>query len=220
MSNLASMTSQAIEELESSPEIVNLRIVLEEHFDVWTQRLFPLLLARKIGCYRYVTEMLHKDGHTKATEELVATYMRRIREKRKLDSIVRSKHDFKVPRGVTPTVTPTSMAREIQSASMTRLVPSARAVDPIVQAVSPPPVAVPGVEPVEVTDWHAQSRRLSSEGRDAPWNAEDEWMWGFIEKKAKNRNLNIFKNAPDVEEMLDVHQIDCYALLVKKNRRK
>lgn len=214
MSNLASMTSQAIEELESSPEIANLRIVLEEHFDVWTQRLFPLLLARKIGCYRYVTAMLHMDGHTKATEELVATYMRRIREKRKLDSIVRSKHDLKGPRGVTPTVTLTRPAREFRADPGVRVQATDR---PVAQAVSSHPVAVPSVKPVEVTDWRSELIRLEREKSSDPWTGADQWMWNYFEAVARSMGRTLPRDFMSVEKSVgDPIKIDCLDKLLAK----
>ncbi|WP_162588391.1 hypothetical protein [Variovorax sp. RA8] len=201
MDNLTLMTDEAIAELERDPEVLNLRIVIEGQFDAWTQRLFPLLQLKNIPCYRFVTALLHKDGHTAATETLVGLYMRRIREKRNLDSVVRSKHSLKGSRGVTPTVTLTRPARELRADPVVRVQATDR---PVAQAVSVPPVeAVPGVVPVEVTDWHAELRRLDTEGRSAVWTGADEWMWAYFKGCAKSMDKVLPKNIIDVENLLD-----------------
>ena len=218
MDKLTSMTDDAIAELERDPRVLSLRYAIEAQFDKWTQVLFPLLKLKKMSCYVYVADMLVKTGHEAATKELVGVYMRRIAKHRNVKSVVREK-PVQAPQVVTPTVTLTSMAKEIQTARVARMESPTPSLAPAL-VVSSPPMAVPGVEPVEVIDWHAQGRRLGSEPRGTPWTGEDEFMWNFILMKAKIRNLNIFKNCPSVEEMLDIFQIDCYSLLTKKIRNK
>lgn len=219
MDKLTSMTDEAIAELERDPRVLSLRYAIEAQFDKWTQVLFPLLKLKKMSCYVYVADMLVKTGHEAATKELVGVYMRRIAKHRNVASVVRDK-PVQAPIVVTPAVTLTPMAREIQTARVARMESPTPSLAPLAHVVPSPPVAVPGVEPVEVTDWHAQGRRLGSEPRGTAWTGEDEFMWNFILMKAKIRNLNIFKNAPSVEEMLDIFQIDCYSLLTKKIRNK
>ncbi|MGJ7553387.1 hypothetical protein ACSFBI_05295 [Variovorax sp. RB3P1] len=212
MDDVSTLTARMIQEHESDPEVVNMMYLVDQHFEIWTTQLFPHLQRKRIPCYKTVVDILHKAGHTVATESLVRSYFSVIRARRGIPA-----KPYKAPLGVTPTVTPTRPAREFRADPGVRVQATDR---PVALAVSSHPVAVPGVEPLEVTDWHAQSRRLESEPRGSAWTAEDEWMWAFIEKKAKIRNLNIFKNAPDVEEMLDIFQIDCYSLLTRKKRNK
>lgn len=212
VNDISSITARIIKERSASPKFKNMMNLIDKHFDVWTKELFPILQSEDIPCYPEIVKIMDEAGYKVSAPQL-RSYFSAIRKRRGI--LAKS---YKGQQTVTPSVTLTPMAREIQSAPVSRFVPSARAVAPVAQAV--PVLAVPGEEAVEVSDWHAQSRRLSSEGRNALWTSEDEWMWEFIETKAKNRNLNIFKNAPDVEEMLDVHQIDCYASLMSKKRRK
>lgn len=213
MDNLTSMTDEAIAELEKDPRVLNLRLAIEPQFDKWTKVLFPLLKLHKIGCYAYVTELLKKDGHEKASEDLVGVYMRRIAKHRNVASVVRAK-PVQAPIGVTPTITLTRPAREVRADPGISGVATGRSV---AQAVSLP--AVPGVVPVEVTDWHAEYKRLDSESREALWSGADQWMWDFISSKATLRGLHMFQNAPDVEDMLTMTQKSCYTHLLNKYPR-
>lgn len=208
--NLTEMTDAAIAELEQDPRVLSLRIAIEGQFDRWTQVLFPLLKLKEMGCYVYVTNMLQKAGHEKANKDLVGVYMRRIAKHRNVASVVRAK-PVQAPVGVTPSVTLTRPAREVRADPVVRGLATDR---PVAQAVS-----VPGVVPVEVTDWHAEYKRLDSESREASWTGADQWMWDFISSKATLRGLHMFQNAPDVEDMLTMTQKSCYTHLLNKYPR-
>lgn len=164
---------------------------------------FPVLQDQKLPCYKTVVGILHEAGHTVATESLVRSYFSVIRSRRGIPA-----KTHKAPLGVTPSVTLTRPARELRADPGVRVQATDR---PVAQAVSVPSVeAVPGVVPVEVTDWHAESRRLESEPVGAPWTGADEWMWRFFLAKAAPRRLNLFTNAPDVEELLTISQRLCF----------
>ena len=194
MQSVSDFTSQAIAELESDPVVLNLRIIIEEQYDTWTTTLFPLLQAKKIKCYKYVTELLHKAGHTNATEELVTNHVRRIREKRK--AAVRS-------------------APVTRKAVEARSAPS-HAVAPVPVPIAP--VAVPaalGVAPIPVTDWLAELLRLEA-APNAEWNGQDQWMWDEMEKVAKMYGKNLARDFVSVERNLDGIQVHCLRVLLNK----
>lgn len=206
MQNLTERTLQSISLLEADPEIRNMLKLVDQHFELWTERLFPLLQSKRIACYPYVVKLLHESGHTVATVELVRKYISVIRARRGIPA-----KPFKAPVGVTPTVTFTRPAREVRADPGVRVQAA-----PVAQAVVE---AVPGVVPVEVTDWHAEYKRLDSEERSSPWSGADQWMWDWLTEKARVRGLHLFRNAPDVEEMLTMTQKSCYTHLLTKYSR-
>lgn len=213
--DVTTLTAQMIEEHSSDPDVVNMMYLVDKHFDIWTTQLFPHLQRKKISCYKTVVDILHKAGHTVATESLVRSYFSIIRARRGIPA-----KPYKAPIGVTPTVTLTPMAREIQTARVARMESPTPSLAPVALAASSPPVAVPGVEPVEVTDWYAQVRKLDGEPRGTAWTGEDEWMWRFFLSKAAPRRLNLFTNAPDVEELLTISQNLCFTPLQAKFRAR
>jgi hypothetical protein len=180
----------------TSPQIRNMMRLIDKHFDLWTLELFPVLQDQKLPCYKTVVGILHEAGHTVATESLVRSYFSVIRSRRGIPA-----KPYKAPVGVTPTVTLTRPAREVRADPGVRIPATDR---PVAQAVSVPPVeGVPGVVPVEVTDWHGELRRLDTEGRSAVWTGADEWMWAYFKGCAKSMDKVLPKNIIDVENLLD-----------------
>ena len=112
-------------------------------------------------------------------------------------------------------VTLTAPVRAKAPARSVTLTPAA----PVPRAVAPALDQVPAVTPVEVTDWHAEYRRLDAEDKQAPWTGSDQWMWDFIAAKAKSRGLHMFRNTPDVEELLTHMQVNCYTRIQNKHSR-
>ena len=214
MDELTRLTSHAITDISSDPEIVNLRMVVESQFDSWTNHLFPLLQRKRIGCYKFAVGLLHKAGYAVASENLLRAYFSDIRAKRGLRP---SKSQ-----GVTFTVTPpapasASTSHKVQPATRTALAPI-----PSDQVVVIPPVeAVPGLAPIEVTDWVEQMQRLNIETASSPWTAQDQWMWEFFE----NISVNILgrplrQNIIPVERFVnDPVKKNCLASLLAKKRR-
>ena len=200
MSNLSKMTSEAIAKLESDPAILNLRIVIESQYEVWTSKLFPLLQAKKIPCYEFVADLLVKDGHPEATKEMVSNYFCRIREKRKAAAV--------------------SSAPVVRSPARRSPV-KARSAPSHVVAPAPAPKApvavpaVPGVVPVPVTDWLAELLRLEADP-GAEWCGRDQWMWDFIEKVAKSYGKNLARDFVSVEANLDPVKVQCLTKLMGK----
>lgn len=213
MDNLTSMTDEAIAELEKDPRVLNLRLAIEPQFDKWTKVLFPLLKLHSIGCYAYVTELLKKDGHEKASEHLVGVYMRRIAKHRNVASVVRAK-PVQAPIGVTPSVTLTRPARDFRADPGVRVQATDR---PVALAVSSHPVAVPGVKSVEVTDWRSELIRLEREKSSDPWTGADEWMWNYFEAVARSMGRTLPKDFISVEKSVgDPIKIDCLDKLLAK----
>lgn len=205
MDDINNITARLISK-HTSPQIRNMMRLIDKHFDMWTLELFPVLQDQKLPCYRTVVDILHEAGHTVATESLVRSYFSVIRSRRGIPA-----KPYKAPVGVTPSVTLTRPAREVRADPVVSVLATDR---PVAQAVS-----VPGVVPVEVTDWHAEYKRLDSESREAPWTGADQWMWDFISSKATLRGLHMFQNAPDVEDMLTMTQKSCYTHLLNKYPR-
>ena len=212
MDDINTITARLISK-HTSPQIRNMMRLIDKHFDLWTLELFPVLQDQKLPCYKTVVGILHEAGHTVATESLVRSYFSVIRRRRGIPA-----KPVQAPVGVTPSVTLTRPARDVRADPVVRMLATDR---PVAQAVSVPSVeAVPGVAPVEVTDWHAESRRLESEPVGAPWTGADEWMWRFFLAKAAPRRLNLFTNAPDVEELLTISQRLCFTPLQTKFRSR
>lgn len=196
MDKVSDFTAQAIAELEANPEVLNLRMVIEEQYDSWTGKLFPLLQSKKIPCYQFVTNLLHKAGHSVATESLVCTYMRRIREKRK-------------PVGSSAPAVQKPLHKPVATTATVR------------QPVTPTPVQKPvlvvsGVEPIEVTNWITELTRLEKE-KNALWNGKDQWMWNHFEGIAKRMGGSFPKDFMSVEKsMNDPIKTECMDLLLAK----
>ena len=209
MQNLTERTLQSIAGLEADPEIKNMLSLVDQHFDLWTERLFPLLQSKRIACYPYVVKLLHESGHQVATVELVRKYISVIRARRGIPA-----KPYKAPVGVTPRVTFTRPARELRADPGVRVQATDR---PVAQAVSSPPMAVPGVEPVEVTDWRAEIIRLESEKASAPWTGADQWMWNYFEAVARSMGRSLPKDFMSVEKSVgDPIKIDCLDKLLAK----
>ena len=211
---LSRLTSDAISDISADPEILNLRMLIESQFDAWTTELFPLLQGKKIGCYKFVVDLMHRAGHTVATEELV----------RKNISVIRAKRGLPTNRtaGVTLTVTPPAPAGASTSQMVQPANRPAMAPFPLNQVVVTSPLeAVPGVSPVEVTEWVEQMQRLNNETASSPWTAHDQWMWEFFE----NISVNILgrplrQNLIPVERYVnDPVKKNCLASLLAKRRR-
>lgn len=199
MSNISDITSQAIAKLESDPAILNLRIVIESQFDVWTTTLFPLLQAKKIPCYSFVANLLVQDGHTEATAEIVSNYFCRIREKRK--AAISSAPAVRSPARRSPVVARSAPSHVVAPAP----VPKAPVAVP----------AVPGVVPVPITDWLAELLRLEADP-GAEWSGRDQWMWDEMEKVAKSYGKNLARDFVSVERNLDGIQVHCLKVLLNK----
>lgn len=204
MQNLTERTLQSIVGLESDPEIKNMLRLVDEHFDLWTERLFPLLKGKKIACYPYVVRLLHESGHEVATVELVRKYISVIRARRGIPA-----KPYKAPLSVTPTVTPTQPKRVAHAVPTQAVAPSV--------AVAPPQIAVPGVTPVEVTDWRAEIIRLESENSSSPWTGADQWMWNYFEAIARSMGKTLPKDFMSVEKsVVNPIMIDCLDKLLAK----
>lgn len=209
MVDVSTLTARMIQEHESDPEVVNMMYLVDQHFDIWTTQLFPHLQRKRIPCYKTVVDILHKAGHTVATESLVRSYFSVIRARRGIPA----KH-YKAPPGVTPTVTPTRPAREFRADPGVRVQATDR---PVALAVSSPPVAVPGVEPVEVTDWRSELIRLEREKSSDPWTGADEWMWNYFEAVARSMGRTLPRDFMSVEKSVgDPIKIDCLDKLLAK----
>jgi hypothetical protein len=212
VNDISSITARIIKEHSASPKFRNMMNLIDKHFDIWTKELFPILQSEDVPCYPEIVKIMAEAGY-KVTAPQLRSYFSVIRERRGIPA-----KPYKGLQGVTPSVTLTSMAREIQSAPVSRLVPFTRAVAPVDQAVPIAPVlAVPGVEPVEVTNWRDEIIRLESEKSSAPWTGADQWMWNFFEAVARSMGRTLPKDFMSVEKAVgDPIKIDCLDKLLAK----
>jgi len=87
MTILQNLTEAAIEKETSELAALgggqgNLINVFRDNFDLWNDRLFPILRSRKKGCYEYVAELLNKAGYGEVSSTHVGAYMSRVRKER------------------------------------------------------------------------------------------------------------------------------------------
>lgn len=186
--------------------------LIDQHYAVWTQDLFPLLQQAKVPCYKTVVDILSEAG-VNVNEELVRKYFSVIRKRRGIPA-----KSYWTHRGVTPTVTLTPQAA---TSTRPKPVPSpvTAAPAPVVQA-SPPVVSAPAIEPVEVADWRAELRRLEQQDSPTSWCGQDQWMWDYFTGQANKIGATLPKDFILVERFIkDPIQIDCMNLLMTMRRR-
>lgn len=140
--------------------------------------------------------VVSKDGEL--SDDSIATYMCRVRAENKLKSLSKPEVQEVIDKSLATTAT----VRQT-------LTPT---------PVQKPVVVVPGVEPIEVTDWIEELNRLEKE-KNASWNGQDEWMWNAMEKVAKSRFYDLRKDFFQVEKSLDVIQVHCLKFLLPKRRK-
>lgn len=110
MSALDELLNAALEKAESEaaecqPEDL-LIDVFRKHYENWTQRLFPAWKSQKRGStYELLAELLRQGGHPNITSNMVAVYMKRVRDERSKKGVSQKKEILKsTSQGVTPTV--------------------------------------------------------------------------------------------------------------------
>lgn len=208
MSKLDDLTALALDQ-HKDDLVLNLRRAVESQFDSWNNVLMPKLKDRDIACYPFFSRLMKEAGYENATADLIRSYFSKIRARRGIPA-----KPVRAPKGVTPTVTPTRPAREFRADPVVRVQATDR---PVALAVSSPPVAVPGVEPVEVTDWRSELIRLERETASSPWTGADQWMWNYFEAVARSMGRTLPKDFMSVEKSVgDPIKIDCLDKLLAK----
>ena len=86
--SLTELTSQAIEKetealslMDEVPSVTLMQAV-RDNIDVWEANLFPLLKARKIPCYVYLTNLLEKSGYKSVKPENLCVVVNKVRKER------------------------------------------------------------------------------------------------------------------------------------------
>jgi hypothetical protein len=76
------LTNEIIENELVEGQACNVLMVCEEHYDLWTTKLFPVLRAQRKSCYDPLVEMFHAQGYTNVTAGMLQSYFSQIRKKR------------------------------------------------------------------------------------------------------------------------------------------
>ncbi|WGS54469.1 hypothetical protein LFL96_25995 [Paraburkholderia sp. D15] len=202
---LHELTDLAIAELEDEVGVQNLRMAIRENFDDWTMRLFPLLQARKKGCYPYVADLLKRAGYENATENLVRTYFWQIREARRS---AKANQTPSLPPQTAPVASPAPMpSSPMREAEKVFVAP--QPVSSFKNASSP--AVVPRVlsgEPIEPDwNWHEQSQRLELEGegdyKGIGWTELDERMYRYFLQLAEDNGIpDLYSHVPAMNKQL------------------
>ena len=86
--SLTELTSQAIEKeteaLSLMDEVPTATLIqaVRENIEAWDTHLFPLLRARKIPCYAYLTDLLEKSGYKSVKAENLCVVVNKVRKER------------------------------------------------------------------------------------------------------------------------------------------
>jgi hypothetical protein len=184
--DIAKWTEELIESELESGELANILRICDENFELWTQKLFPVLQAQGKPCYRAVVQLLHRAGCMNANEKMLGTYFSYLRKKRGLTkqtarapslTQTRSVDVVPTPVGVSPVAAPVGEAQ-----------PSSYQVQPSRPVpVQADEVAYPHVyakasltPPVDYEDMREELERWKSEaslGWVADWTGVDEFVW-------------------------------------------
>ena len=87
--SLTELTSQAIEKETEALSLMDevptatLMQAVRENLEAWETHLFPLLKARKIPCYSYLTELLDKSGYKSVKPENLCVVVNKVRKEPK-----------------------------------------------------------------------------------------------------------------------------------------
>lgn len=101
----AELEKAEAEAAECEPEDL-LIDVFRKHYENWTERLFPAWKSKKRGSnYELLAEILRQGGHPNMTSNMVAVYIKRVRDERYKSGATQQKKILKATsQGVTPTV--------------------------------------------------------------------------------------------------------------------
>ena len=82
--DVAQWTNELIDSEIESGELSNILRICDDNFELWTQKLFPILQAQGKPCYKAVVMLLHRAGCTNANEKMLGSYFTYLRKKRGL----------------------------------------------------------------------------------------------------------------------------------------
>jgi len=201
-------------------ESKNILQICEENFDLWTNELFPVLQRQRKSCYRAVVSLLHKGGCLNANEDMVRSYMSKIRKKRALSGQITSvAPSLTQPRSVD--VVPTPVAVTYQAAPSVQAPPHQVARPAVKQALGDDQVAYPQVYAkqsltvaVDYEDFNADLISLQEQGRSGwlEWSGTDEWHWlEFLSK------IETFNKSYDPKWTVDGNQTEFWKFLESKD---
>jgi hypothetical protein len=194
--DLIRWTNEIIEEDMQSGELKNILKICEDNFDLWTNKLFPVLQAQKKPCYPVVVKLLHRCGCMNANEDMLRSYFAYIRKRRgeKVGRVSQS-NPVAVPVVSSPVVMVEAVAPEVKEVHVEAHLSSPATVKLNDQATYPhvyAPTAT--VAPEDYKDIREVLARLGAEksaGWVADWCGEDEYFWqDFLKKIASFVKFN------------------------------
>lgn len=188
--DITKWTEELIESELESGELANILRICDENFELWTQKLFPVLQAQGKPCYKAVVQLLHRAGCTNANEKMLGSYFSYLRKKRGLTKTTARASSLTQARSVD--VVPTPVVGSHQASPIVQA-PSHQVARPVVkQAVSDDQVAYPHVyakcsltPPVDYENFEDDLSSLQEQSRTEwlDWSGTDEWHWvDFLEK--------------------------------------
>lgn len=200
--DIAKWTEELIESELESGELANILCICDENFELWTQKLFPVLQAQGKPCYKAVVQLLHRAGCTNANEKMLGSYFSYLRKKRGLTKTTARSASLAQTRSVE--VVPTSVVVspvaapvvENQAPSHQVARPVAKPVTQVDQSDYPHVYAKASTTlPTDYEDMRDEIERWKAEeqaGWVADWSGVDEFVW--LEFLSKIDEFNLFSN--------------------------
>lgn len=217
--DVALWTEQMIESELESGELSNILRICDDNFELWTQKLFPVLQAQGKPCYKAVVQLLHRAGCMNANEKMLGSYFSYLRKKRGLTKQTGRTSSLTQLRSVD--VVPTPVAVTYQAAPSVQAPPHQVARPAVKQALGDDQVAYPQVYAkqsltvaVDYEDFSADLISLQEQGRSSwlDWSGTDEWHWlEFLSK------IETFNKSYDPKWTVDGNQTEFWKFLESKD---
>lgn len=217
--DVALWTEQMIESELESGELSNILRICDDNFELWTQKLFPVLQAQGKPCYKAVVQLLHRAGCMNANEKMLGSYFSYLRKKRGLTKQTGRTSSLTQPRSVD--VVPTPVAVTYQAAPSVQAPPHQVARPAVKQALGDDQVAYPQVYAkqsltvaVDYEDFNADLISLQEQGRSGwlEWSGTDEWHWlEFLSK------IETFNKSYDPKWTVEGNQTEFWKFLESKD---
>lgn len=188
--DVAQWTLELIDNELESGELSNILKICDDNFELWTQKLFPVLQAQGKPCYKAVVQLLHRAGCKNANEKMLGSYFSYLRKKRGLTKTTARAPSLTQARSVDAVPIPVVVSH--QAAPIVQA-PSHQVARPVVkQSVSDDQVAYPHVyakssltPPVDYENFEDDLSSLQEQSRTEwlDWSGTDEWHWlEFLDK--------------------------------------
>jgi hypothetical protein len=232
--DVAQWTLELIDNELESGELSNILRICDENFELWTQKLFPVLQAQGKPCYKAVVQLLHRAGCTNANEKMLGSYFSYLRKKRGLTKTIARASSLTQVRSVDVVPTPVVVSHQVAPVETVEVQAPPHQVARSVakQAVSDDQVAYPHVyakcsltPPVDYENFEDDLSSLQEQSRTfwLDWSGTDEWHWlDFLEKietfnKSYDPKWSVHGNPTEFWKYLEIKDdIALFKLLKKK----